>query len=298
MEKCPLCKAFIQNASRHNLTFYIDCRTCGCYQITHEATITIEGEIGHNKYLLSGLTREASEENSSVLIKSSLLKEMAVEALKRKPPPLEAITVMLRYIYKKTSSPIAEVKILPQHDYTLIYAKTPDELKWVITKLSELGYIESENTIRLTVKGWEKLVEIGNSQKRTNQAFVAMWFHDSTKEAYELGIKTALESVGYNPVRIDRVEHIEKICDRIIAEIRKSGLLVADFTGHRGGVYFEAGFAMGLGIPVIWTCRETDINNAHFDTRQYNHIIWSNPEELRDKIIHRIQATIPHPVKI
>ncbi len=35
--------------------------------------------------------------------------------------------------------------------------------------------------------------------------------------------------------------------------------MIADFTGHRGGVYFEAGFAHGLGIPVIWTCREDQL---------------------------------------
>lgn len=59
-------------------------------------------------------------------------------------------------------------------------------------------------------------------------------------EVYEDGIKLTLSELGYNPVRIDFVEH-KKICDRIIAEIRKSSLLIADFTGHRGGVYFEAG---------------------------------------------------------
>ena len=59
-------------------------------------------------------------------------------------------------------------------------------------------------------------------------------------------------------------------------------LSVADFTGHRGTVHFEAGFSMGLGIPVIWTCRDADIGQANFDTRQYNHIVWANPRELRE----------------
>ena len=39
-------------------------------------------------------------------------------------------------------------------------------------------------------------------------------------------------------------------------QIRKSKFLIADFTGQRGGVYYEAGFAYGLGLPVIWTCRK------------------------------------------
>jgi len=65
------------------------------------------------------------------------------------------------------------------------------------------------------------------------------------------------------------VHHNEKICDKIVSEIRKSGLLVADFTGNRGGVYFEAGFAMGLSIPVIWTCRASDVEKLHFGLAAY-----------------------------
>ena len=37
-------------------------------------------------------------------------------------------------------------------------------------------------------------------------------------------------------------------------------------------VYFEVGFTKGLGIPVIWTCREDDFDDLLFDTKQYNHI--------------------------
>jgi nucleoside 2-deoxyribosyltransferase len=68
---------------------------------------------------------------------------------------------------------------------------------------------------------------------------------------------------------------------------------VADFTGHRGGVYYEAGFALGLGRPVIWTCHKDHLTQAHFDTRQYNHIEWSDSRELRERLRNRILATIP-----
>jgi hypothetical protein len=54
-----------------------------------------------------------------------------------------------------------------------------------------------------------------------------------------------INETGYNAMRTDLQEHNEKICDSIIAEIRKSRFLGADFIGHRGGVYFEFGFAKG-----------------------------------------------------
>jgi nucleoside 2-deoxyribosyltransferase len=91
---------------------------------------------------------------------------------------------------------------------------------------------------------------------------------------------------------VDRVEHNDNINDRIISEIRACQFLVADFTLHRNGVYFEAGFAMGLGRPVVWTCRRDQMREAHFDTRPYNHIIWDTPAELREKLTNRIKATV------
>ncbi|MFZ4580841.1 MAG: hypothetical protein ACOYOB_20860, partial [Myxococcota bacterium] len=58
------------------------------------------------------------------------------------------------------------------------------------------------------------------------------------------------------------------------------------------GVYYEAGFAQGLGKPVIWTVREDCLRDVHFDTRQFNHICWTDPLDLRHKLMLRIQNTV------
>jgi len=120
-----------------------------------------------------------------------------------------------------------------------------------------------------------------------------MWFHESTRDAFDVGIGPALEATGYRALRIDLVEHNEMVDDRIIAEIRRSGLVVADFTGQRHGVYFEAGLAMGEGVPVIRSCHDADVPKLHFDTRQFNHVVWKEPRELREKLEARIRATMP-----
>ena len=146
------------------------------------------------------------------------------------------------------------------------------------------------------------------------QAFVAMWFDDEMNDAYEKGIKPAIEQSGYTPMRIDRKPDANKIDDDIIAEIRRSRFLIADMThrkddgvrgsiadmthgkdnGARGSVYFEAGFAMGLGIPVIYTCRSDLMDEVHFDTRQYAYIVWEKGEEteLQGRLLQRILARI------
>ena len=130
----------------------------------------------------------------------------------------------------------------------------------------------------------------------SSQAFVAMWFDDSMKAMREEGVETAITNAGYQPMVINQKEHIGKIDDEIIAEIRRSRFIVADFThgcdGARGSVYYEAGFAHGLNIPVIFTCRKDALKKIHFDTRQYPHIVWETPEELREKLAKRIGAAI------
>lgn len=140
------------------------------------------------------------------------------------------------------------------------------------------------------------LVENVTDQANSDQAFIAMWFDASMDDAYENGIDPGVRDAGFRPLRIDRKEHTNKIDDEIISEIRKSRFLIADFTSSpnqpRGGVYFEAGFALALGKPVVWCCRSDCIEQVHFDTRQFNHIVWSHPAELRSKLKNRIGAIL------
>lgn len=167
---------------------------------------------------------------------------------------------------------------------------------YLLKYLENVRWIETySNVYRVTVDGYRKLAEI-RTNLDSGQAFVAMWFGDEMNDAYEQGIAPAILDAGFKPMRIDRKQDVVKIDDEIIAEIRRSRFLVADFThgknGARGGVYFEAGFAFGLNIPVIYLCRNDSIDKIHFDTRQYHHITWSSPEKLRRDLANRILALI------
>lgn len=162
----------------------------------------------------------------------------------------------------------------------------------------------NDKSVGLSFAGFERLEAFNQIPTSSSQAFVAMWFNESMAVAFERGIAEGIRDAGYEPLRIDRKEHNNKIDDEIIAEIRRSRFVVADFTCPlteldgkaepiaRGGVYYEAGFAQGLQLPVIWTCRKDILGHVHFDTRQYAHIEWENPEELRDKLSKRISATL------
>ena len=156
-----------------------------------------------------------------------------------------------------------------------------------------LGGYEVPAVFRVTVDGYSHIGE-QSTNVDSSQAFVAMWLSDAVKEAYEQGIELAIQDSGYEPLLITRKEYIGKIDDEVMAEIKRSKFVVADFShgkeGVRGSVYFEAGFAYGRNIPVLFTCRKN--SDLHFDTSHFNHIMWTSPEELRQKLRHRILHVI------
>ena len=94
-------------------------------------------------------------------------------------------------------------------------------------------------------------------------------FAPNREDIFSIGIKPAVEALGYEALRVDTKPHNDKIDSKIIELLMKSRFVVADFTDQRNGVYYEAEFAKGLGLPVIQTCMNEDFNNMHFDVSRY-----------------------------
>lgn len=228
---------------------------------------------------------------------------------------MERANRLLRYIADQSRSiafifyyyPNISVESTDGNELNELFAITEtlsaQELDYLFKSLQQAGLIEDLASpgsgrcdFRITPKGHFHLEELGTKIIKSTQGFVAMWFDSSMELIWENGIVRAFGDAGYFPMRIDKKNHNNKIDDEIIAEIRRSKFLVADFThgktGPRGGVYYEAGFAHGLNIPVIFTCRKDVLKHVHFDTRQYNHIAWETPEQLRGLLSQRISATI------
>lgn len=233
-----------------------------------------------------------------------------IELLKsRQPLPIVSrMTRALEYLGKKITQLGDRIAFGRQsaHHTMMLFAETESqslqELQQIMSMLKETGAVEGAffteggGSVRPTAQGWRELDSLRQPRSGSSQAFVAMWFNEKVDSAYTHGIAPALSAMGYQPVRIDQKEHNNKIDDEIIAEIRRSRFLVADFTCEtgkvRGGVYYEAGFAQGLGIPVIWTCKDTSLADLHFDTRQYAHIVWKDVLDLYLQLRNRIGATI------
>jgi DNA-binding MarR family transcriptional regulator len=323
---CPVCgrqeEVKVEGLGASWAVSLVTCPACGEFGVTDQDYVNLASSRSKGEwkfFQLSALLRERSirplprfclqdgtepyERPGFVVIN---VKELLGQWPRTVPERLDRTLCNLATLSQRAGDPVDVMSnVVP-----LAFAETAKEADYNIKALVDLGFLNREEdaytrkTVILTPKGWgqfEKLTRGASAPE--NPAFVAMSFSgDSQKkamdDAYQQAILPAIEQAGYRARRVDLVEHNHWIMDEVLAEIRLAPFVVADFTGHRNGVYFEAGFARGLGIPVIHTCREDEFNKAHFDTKQLNHVIWTTPEELRKRLHNRIVGTIgrgPHP---
>ncbi len=158
-----------------------------------------------------------------------------------------------------------------------------------ITTDAKDGSIPSPVNILLTPKGYARVDSLQKAASRGSNALVAMKFGDETKPLRE-AIRKGIQDAGYNAIFIDEVQHNDFITPELLKHIRDSKFVVVDLTHQNNGAYFEEGYAMGLGKPVIQLCKRHV--QLHFDIAQKNTIMWDTEEDIPVRLTNRIKATI------
>jgi len=300
--QCPICRQIASRFStRANADTDIDCPRCGRFVITREAAANLLTSANTYRYAMSGRVRRTSElHEPPPLVQAADLDSYLSDA--QVPRRIsDRLDGLLLSVQRRMDRIGDKPRLSLEQDYPIAWCRDAGEFHAFLVIAANSGIVLMDTTdtpgtyaIEISILGWKRLDELQGGAPGTGlQCFVAMRFCDEMTPAYEKGMEPAIRACGYSPFRVDRVEHNNKICDVIVAELRRSRLVVADFTFNRGGVYFEAGYALGLGIPVIWTRRAMDSEEPHFDTRQYNHIEWTAPDDLRAKLQARIEVTAP-----
>ncbi len=143
----------------------------------------------------------------------------------------------------------------------------------------------------LTPTGWTE-IERHFGATSSRKAFIAMSFTYKGRPAIQSAIESACTDAGWEAFAIDGVEYRGGVTDEILARIRQSRFIVAEYTMNKRGVYYEAGYAEGRNIPVISVVHERWLRVLHFDVKHLNFITWSSPDELRRKLASRIKHII------
>jgi hypothetical protein len=101
-------------------------------------------------------------------------------------------------------------------------------------------------------------------------------------------LKEACKRCGLQAERVDEVASNERITDRILESIRKAEYVVADLTDTRPNVFYEAGYAHGLGKIPIYVARQG--TKLQFDLKDYPVIFFPNMKQLKDDLEKRLRG--------
>ena len=135
----------------------------------------------------------------------------------------------------------------------------------------------------LSLDGWE-LYEAERTGKISGRyGFLAMKFADAVLDDFaERVIKASVNSeLGYIVVDLRNVSRAGVIDNILREQIRDAAFVLVDLTHDNAGAYWEAGYAEGLGKPVIYLCERTKFDSAktHFDTNHCTTVLWSTADE-------------------
>jgi hypothetical protein len=305
-KQCPICDRAVDGTSADRDfardLYRFNCDRCGEFTITWDAAKNMLPRMPDvDRVRLCGVLRERHETRQTNTEVAHVSRESIPVLLSNAPQTFDvAIKVrkLLSGIARRCQGPGITLGFPDEISRPLAFAANEDEWVYLVEYCERRGWIEQARTdrsgqiyIRLTPEGWEERQQ--RPRLESIRCFVAMAFAEVMKATYDDAIFPAVrDDCGFECNRIDAKEYNGAVIDEIKAEIRQSRFVIADVTHQRNGVYYEAGFADGLGVPVIWTCEDKDADNTHFDTKHLNQIRWTSHGELQKRLRDRIIGTI------
>ena len=299
---CPICKQYnADNLPSSDGGQYYQCPRCGEF-ITSSSIYKshLENLKLNQRIYLSGLLAN----NTRYILHRSELSRIN-DSIKL-PDINEKADLLLLYLAMKYPIPGKDLPIsiigsvvnagFIQSAMGKCYIIDDDELDFLVNSylFNELKVIEGDAAkIQISPLGWKYISKIKEKNPDSKTAFIAMWFNEKVIDVRNI-IKEAIRDAGFEPKVVDEEEHNDDVTDKIITLIKRSRFVVADFTEQRAGVYYEAGFAKGMNIPVIHTVLNNQIKNLHFDINHQNFIAWDveKLDEFKEKLTNRITSTI------
>lgn len=303
--KCPICgeHCYIHSRAGSNLPTY-KCDFCFAFELADEDIPLIQ----EHKVILAGFLFETQMRSHSIRINSVTIPAILSDWRVPKTP-MQKLDKLILFVYNVGSGFKNHISKLTKYPPAVCYADDAADFNLMVSTLSDIGYLRERQArfgeydcgYFITIEGMKYAESLISGNTDSTLVFAAMPCTDDFKSAQENAIKPACTKLGFSVFTIDETEHEGDINDKIIAGIKNSRFVIADFTYNTLEVYYEAGYAKGLGIEVIKTCNkewfeeEKDgerVNRLHFDIEYDKLILWQNASDLKQKLIDRILATI------
>ena len=201
-------------------------------------------------------------------------------------PAVQAMNI-IRYIgdaVSRTNAPIGQLSNVPG---IVFFSELVEELEeHGLIKITGKPLRSSRSAtflgVNLTLSGWKQYEEEKRGEFQGNYGFIAMQFGDSELDPFVKDVvKPAVkEGLGYDLVDMRDVARAGVIDNILRTQIRDAAFLIVDLTHDNPGAYWEAGYAEGLGKPVIYICEKAKFEAArtHFDTNHCTTVPWSKDD--------------------
>ena len=321
MSKCPVCLdthsgpvQLIDTGSG----FRVDCPVCGRFELSREAwedyLDPLSGE-GHKLSLLcrARMAHKIRTANSDTRSTPPYLDQDFVRIFIDDgcpgPTPAEQAVNAIRYIGDEISRSGELLKTLPDYFYALIGAPSPNFAGNLAIELKERGLLDGIDTtsmgsppsmidVNLTLSGWERYEAARRGQIASKYGFIAMEFGDAILDPFVKNVvkPAVMDGIGYELVDMRSVARAGIIDNIMRAQIRDAAFVLVDLTHDNSGAYWEAGYAEGLGKPVIYICERQKFDDAktHFDTNHCTTVLWSkdDPDDFRQKLIATLRRSL------
>lgn len=283
-----------------------DCPVCGLYELSGTADTLLDAYLDdrpEQRAVVAHFVRtRTSRDHAPVFYWDKTLKELINSG--ELPTVLEQSENVLRILGETQLDPGLRVQLRGDLLWALAGCRSDEGFYYCIEGLEEAGLLKSDlalhrpPNVSLTFKGWERYGELYRGKSSGRTAFMAMGYGDPNVNRFvEDHFRTAVRQTGYRLLRLDDAPEAGLIDTRMIVEIKSAAFLIADLTGNNSGAYWEAGFAEGLGKPVIYTCSSEHFGKerTHFDTNHHMTVTWNPeaPEEACELLKATIRNTMP-----
>jgi hypothetical protein len=143
--------------------------------------------------------------------------------------------------------------------------------------------VRAELLVSAQVKGSDRSDQV---EEESTLIFVICPYSPDMDPIFE-GIREAAKAVGLEAKRVKDVLGDYQITTQLMSMIAKARLIVADLSHEKPNVYFELGYARGLGKTVVTCAREGTA--IHFDVKDWTYIPYNDSRVLEKALTERLR---------
>lgn len=310
--ECPVCcwtEAGAVYAGTGN-DYLIECPVCGQFISSNSPGWTRVGELSskekRDRALLSHRIRKENEAGNKRAVVSHELIDEIVRSGSSLPLPSEQAISIIRYVGERV---LASGVPLERFDWDfhasigavsrLFALDIVKELfgRGILTGHPRAVGVSGPTEIGLSLAGWEAFEAQRRGTLSGRYGFIALEFDDEILDPFLKDvIKPAVSQIGYD-LRDARDIARSGLIDNIMREqIRDAAFVLVDLSHGNKGAYWEAGYAEGLGKPVLYICEAKvfDDVGTHFDTNHSTTVKWSpdKPDEFSADLVATLRRSL------